>query len=547
MTILFKLHIRQPKLYHFLLIILTIFWSNIVNAQINNNDVAIDDIDLNWKRDTLITATVTASITPPIATPITTPLKINLTYEQSLMQWSFPIQFGTSPQSLNVLIDTTSNLLWVVSDFCISPFGTACNNRTTNFFNTSLSSTITGDYQEFTIKFINGSELEGVLTNDTIIINTQTLEQMTFGLPITVKGGNLVNIPDTITGKIGLMPYQNNPIVGIALSMSNEKGGIGGTVTLGGIDLEYIKGNNENNITYQLLPQPTEANQQFTVNVTNIYINNKPINLSGLIWFDSGIQNIQLDDNSANIIINNLPGGNYSNGIGTINCNISTTFDLSFEITNKKWRLPSSVISKDGIKGTNQCGSIITSGAKDIGSWIFGSAFLTNYYIVFDQAKSQFGIATRNDINYGPDAPNEIAFNSFNKCHFIEPEAEAAHIIQNIIISPNPIIAASTAEFTISLSTANFTFKSDTYMKIDVMVNSEYYGFNSTLFCNNPDNSDCPKNDINKTLTLSIKNGLPNNYQITVSLVDPVNSGGLKFYIAADCLEADVGIPTSVT
>ncbi|KAF0552792.1 hypothetical protein F8M41_021034 [Gigaspora margarita] len=109
------------------------------------------------------------------------------------------------------------------------------------------------------------------------------------------------------------------------------------------------------------------------------------------------------------------------------------------------------------------------------------------------------------------------------------------------------MIAASTAEFTISLSTSNFTFKSDTFMKIDVMVNSEYYGFNSTLFCNNPDNSDCPKNDINKTLTLSIKNGLPNNYQITVSLVDPVNSGGIKFDIAADCLEADVGIPTSVT
>ncbi|RIB20906.1 aspartic peptidase domain-containing protein [Gigaspora rosea] len=474
MTILFKLHIRQSKLYHFLLIIFTIFWSYIVNAQINN-DVAIDDIDQNWKRGnlsntTLINATVTASITPPIVTPITAPLKINLTFEQSLMH-----------------------------DFCMNPSGTACGNRTTNFFNASLSSTITGDYQEFTTKFIDGSELEGVLTNDTIIINTQTLEQMTFGLPIVVKRGNIVNIPDTITGKIGLMPYQNNPIVGIALSMSNEKGG-----------------SNENNVTYQLLPQPMEANQQFTVNVTNIYINNKPINLSGLIWFDSGIQNIQLDDNSASIIINNLPGGNYSNGIGTTNCNISTTFDLSFEIANKKWRLPSSVISKNGINGTNKCGSIITSGAKDIGSWIFGSAFLTNYYIVFDQAKSQFGIATRNDINYGPDAP-------------VIPEAEAAHIIQNIIISPNPVTAASTAEFTISLSTANFTFRSDTFMKIDVMANIEYYGFNSTLFCNNPDNSDCPKNDINKTLTLSIKNG------------------GLKFDIAADCLEADVGIPTSVT
>ncbi|CAG8566520.1 9302_t:CDS:2, partial [Dentiscutata heterogama] len=158
---------------------------------------------------------------------------------------------------------------------------------------------------------------------------------------------------------------------------------------------------NENNIVYQHLPQPTDSSQQFKVNVTNIYINNNQINLNGLIWFDSGIQYIQLDDNSASEIVNQLPGGNYSNGIATVDCNISDTFDLSFEIANKKWRLPSSVISKDKVSGTNKCESIITGGAND-GSWIFGSAFIANFYMVFDQTNSQFGIASRSDINYGP-------------------------------------------------------------------------------------------------------------------------------------------------
>ena len=48
----------------------------------------------------------------------------------------------------------------------------------------------------------------GVLANDTIIINNQAFEQITFGLPMNIKNGNNT-ITDTITGQIGLMPYQN--------------------------------------------------------------------------------------------------------------------------------------------------------------------------------------------------------------------------------------------------------------------------------------------------------------------------------------------------
>ncbi|CAG8828632.1 32788_t:CDS:2, partial [Gigaspora margarita] len=98
----------------------------------------------------------------------------------------------------------------------------------------------------------------------------------------------------------------------------------------------------------------------------------------------------------------------------------------------------------------------------------------------------------------------------------IDPEAQAAHIIQNITISPNPLIADNTAEFTISLSTANYTFKNDILMEIDVMVNG---------------------------ITMD---GLPNNYQITIALIDTVYSGEFSYNIAANCLEANVMIPTSV-
>ncbi|CAG8631498.1 1300_t:CDS:2 [Dentiscutata erythropus] len=103
------------------------------------------------------TPTNTPIITP--ITPITTPLKINLTFKKSLIQWTFSIEFGTPPQTFNIAIGTTSNLLWVVSEFCMNSIGNACKDQTTNFFNTFLSNTILGNYPELTIKYIKGSIL----------------------------------------------------------------------------------------------------------------------------------------------------------------------------------------------------------------------------------------------------------------------------------------------------------------------------------------------------------------------------------------------------
>ncbi|CAG8787501.1 20293_t:CDS:2, partial [Gigaspora rosea] len=145
------------------------------------------------------------------------------------------------------------------------------------------------------------------------------------------------------------------------------------------------------------------TNQQIQISVTNIYVGGFPLDIAGTASLNSEFPNIQFNDDTVSLILSLLPGGNYSNGIGTVNCPISTSFDLSFEFKdqdNQKWRLPSYVIADNSI-GTNICKSTITGGAVDTNSWVFGSAFITNFYIVFDQAKSQLGIATRKDINYG--------------------------------------------------------------------------------------------------------------------------------------------------
>ncbi|CAG8825333.1 8016_t:CDS:2, partial [Gigaspora margarita] len=331
------------------------------NAQINNNNIAIDDISQNWKRDT----------------SINTPLKIKLDYDQSLKQWSFPILFGSPSQTLNIPIDIASNLIWIVSQLCMIPYGDACDYRTTNFFNSSLSN-CTGNYTTFKTK-LNDSELTGLWANDIITINNQLFERISFGLPMNIKGIDNITIPVTFAGQIGIAPYQNNQIVGIALSENL------GSITFGGIDLEYIKGHNESNIVYQPLPHLTDTNNQFTFNVTNIYINDQPININGIFRLDNGIQNIKLDNNSLSKIANQTYVENNS-------------FNISFEIANTKWTLPKTVLH-----GKIGFGSVITGDAEDIDSWIFGSAFIQSFYIVFDQSTSQFGIANRDDIESASD------------------------------------------------------------------------------------------------------------------------------------------------
>ncbi|CAG8817236.1 38705_t:CDS:2, partial [Gigaspora margarita] len=332
-------------------------------------------------------------------TPNTTLLIINVTYNQSVRQWFFPIQIGTQPHTMNLMISTKPNLLWVVSELCMSPFGNACV-QPTNFFNTSLSN-VTSNYTEFKMNYINGTVLTSIWAYNTIAINNQTFEQLQFGLPKDINGTKDVVIPDYIDGQIGLKPYQNlildrfdNQTVGIAIS---PNGSNGGTITFGGVDSSYIAGD----IAYYPLLPFTETDQQIQFSVTNIYVGGFPLNIAGTVSLNSEISNIQFDDDTANLILSFLPGGKFSNGTGTINCPIPTFVDLSFEFNdqaNQKWKLPPYAIADNSV-GTNICNTTITGGA--IGTWVFGSAFITNFYMVFDQAKSQFGIAKRTDINYG--------------------------------------------------------------------------------------------------------------------------------------------------
>ncbi|CAG8790932.1 20869_t:CDS:2, partial [Gigaspora rosea] len=201
-----------------------------------------------------------------------------------------------------------------------------------------------------------------------------------------------------------------NQIVGIALSTDTDPEGDmdGGTLTFGGVDTDYIIGEDESNIIYYPFLPFTETDQTVRLSFSNVYFDGVAQNYSGTVSFNGDIKNIQFGNFFADFIVNVfLPGGVfYPNGSATIDCNISTTLNLSFEFnnqTNHTWRLPASAIVDEVISG-NECSSTITGGANDSNSWVFGSTFFENFYMVFDQVNSQLGIAARSDIDYGPNS-----------------------------------------------------------------------------------------------------------------------------------------------
>ncbi|CAG8540021.1 17049_t:CDS:2, partial [Gigaspora margarita] len=225
------------------------------------------------------------------------------------------ILFGTPPQAISIIVNSTANLLLAVSELFMSPFW---NSQWIILMELCLQ---TYGY-------------------DTITINNQIFEQLQFGLPKDINGTKNVVIPDYIAGQI---------------------------------DIAY----------YPLIPF-SETNQQIQISVTKIYVGGLPLNIAGTVSLNREIPNIQFNDDTVSLILSLLPGGKYSNGTGTVNCPIYTSFDLSFEFKdqdNQKWRLPSYAIADNSV-GTKICKSTITGGAIDTNSWVFGSAFITAMLIL---------------------------------------------------------------------------------------------------------------------------------------------------------------------
>ncbi|KAJ3315908.1 hypothetical protein HDV04_000115 [Boothiomyces sp. JEL0838] len=123
------------------------------------------------------------------------------------------IQVGTPPQSMSVLLDTGSHLLWIQSDNC-----TNCPGK--NKFNPALSNTHTNFHNEpGSIAYADGTVVKFFINEDTIKIGGLALSNQAFGEAYSVVTNNYA-----YNGVMGLPTSYSNRSLNILNSLAQVQG-----------------------------------------------------------------------------------------------------------------------------------------------------------------------------------------------------------------------------------------------------------------------------------------------------------------------------------
>ncbi|KAI6131532.1 aspartic peptidase domain-containing protein [Pisolithus croceorrhizus] len=338
--------------------------------------------------------------------------------EQNDSSYSGQVILGTPPQTFQVILDTGSSDLWVVTTSC-----TTCTSDETPF-DASKSSSYKASDSQLTINYGSGS-VKGTVAEDTVSCGGFTVPNQEFLAATTVVDNLLAPGVSGIMG-LGFQPISSlqvspfwqtlfsanmlsEPLFGFYLARWDTSSTViteapGGSFTLGGTntslytgDIEYIDMPNGSTPSYWL--------QQ----VSTITVQGKTLQISssqGLAAIDTGTTLIGAPTSTVSEIWSAVPGaealtGQYA-GMYAFPCTTTVTASISFGGTN--WPISSDDMNL-GQVGTNSAGTpMCIGGIFDIGStvgtgsgvpaWIVGDTFLKNVYTVFRANPASVGFAT---------------------------------------------------------------------------------------------------------------------------------------------------------
>ncbi|KAI6165992.1 aspartic peptidase domain-containing protein [Pisolithus thermaeus] len=343
---------------------------------------------------------------------------IPLIDEQNDSSYSGQVTLGTPPQTFQVILDTGSSDLWVITTSC-----TTCSSDGTPF-DPSKSSSYKASNSQLTINYGSGS-VEGTVAEDTVSCGGFTVPNQEFLAATTVDDNVLAPGVSGIMG-LGFQPlsslqvspfwqtlYTGNmlsePLFGFYLERWDTSSTVvaeaaGGSFTLGGTntslytgDIEYIDMPSGSTPSYWLQQVST-----FTIQGRTLQISSS----QGLAAIDTGTTLIGAPTSAVSEIWSAVPGaealtGQYA-GIYAFPCTTTVTASISFGGTN--WPISSDDMDL-GEVGTNSAGTpMCIGGVFDIGStvgtgsgvpaWIVGDTFLKNVYTVFRANPASVGFAT---------------------------------------------------------------------------------------------------------------------------------------------------------
>lgn len=333
---------------------------------------------------------------------VETPLFNQVSYYQ------IDIDVGNPPQKLQALLDTGSSDMWF--------FSNTAGAGGVQTFSPQRSSSWHNNYTQFTISYVSGSA-QGTWGTDDVSISGAKIKAQS--LAVVTSGNGLTGIPGLIgTGLPALESTNNNynffqprhTYSNVPLSLF-EQGHIGtptyslyldgvnakaGTVLFGAIDHSKYQG--------QLYSVPRVHNSRFNINIDNLQINGRSVGSVGSSTLDSGTTLGSLPDAVINGLVSTLglsteyaSSGIYYARRGSFNANMPVTFTISgvkFDLKAGDLFLDSEKLGDPLPKGLSVLGFSPSSQTQN--QIILGDVFLRNFYIVYDLANPQLGMALAN-------------------------------------------------------------------------------------------------------------------------------------------------------
>lgn len=338
--------------------------------------------------------------------------------EQNDSSYSGQITLGTPPQTFQVILDTGSSDLWVVTTSC-----TSCTSDETPF-DASKSSSYAASNSQLTINYGSGS-VKGTVAEDTVSCGGFTVPKQEFLAATTIVANLLAPGVSGIMGlgfqtlsSLQVSPfwqtlYSSNmlaePLFGFYLERWDTSSTViseasGGSFTLGGTNTSLYTGD----IEYINLPSGSTPSY-WLQQVSTVTVQGKTIQISssqGLAAIDTGTTLIGAPTSIVSEIWSAVPGaealtGQYA-GMYAFPCTTTVTASISFGGTN--WPISSNDMNLGEVSinsaGTPMCvggifdiGSTIGTGSG-VPSWIVGDTFLKNVYTVFRANPASVGFAT---------------------------------------------------------------------------------------------------------------------------------------------------------
>lgn len=321
------------------------------------------------------------------------------------------INVGNPPQTIDVIFDTGSTGLWLISSACNT---SSCNHQH-NHFNKNLSETYRSTGESFGLLYGSGIDIVGNIGVDEVQLNGLTIKAQSFGEAKWISGALLQELE--VEGVFGLAneglspekstsPFLNlvsqklipEPVFSFYLAKNPDKDLTSGAVLLGGVCKECYEGE----IDY--VPLTSASSWEFKVD--DIYmidnLEGTPKKVSACkngcnVTIDTGSDMIAGPSRSIEQLNNLLHAYPEVYGLYRLqNCDYEPLPDLVITINGHDYPIE----SREFLVNVEMpdLEEVCYSGLKalddsSLPNWLLGNLFIRNYYTVFDVENQRIGFA----------------------------------------------------------------------------------------------------------------------------------------------------------